>query len=582
MRANHPRWLARIVLLSIVSLVTALPGPWSRAAENAPEIEITTAHAAALEAYVEAWNTGDLNRLTDVVAPGFERHAGPAERCRSLADLEELIHATRAVYENLRITLDDRVIEGDRGAFRGSFYGVHQQVNGVIEFPLMGMLRFADGRIAEEWVLGDNFMPLVNLGHELVPPGFEAILPTGERLTAEDLEASVRPKEDLEAALAFASANLEAPEGETEHEALLRAYVDAWSTGEVGGLASVVTEGFTRHGGYGKAGSRAELERLITGYHRFYRDPHVEVHDQFAGAEKGAMRWRFRGGYGETSFEIDGTNYSILRFEDGKIAEEWVLGNVSDFWTSMGYRILPPGTEMIPPPVQDPPGALVPEYPELDTAALEAFAETARARVGGDAGELEIGARVASRLTLDSEPIGTLAPGSSVVLAIGPGAHTLSASSLGGSVFFRETVEVEGGKRASVELEIPARVILHSRNRTLEDLTTGLMWPLTDNGDHITQGAARDYCEASEHGGHTDWRLPSIYELETLYDPKATSKRFRTLDGVILTGCCPWTLSPQGDFHWTLLFYNGQRYVKYRTIGKASRALCVRYAGGRS
>ena len=62
-----------------------------------------------------------------------------------------------------------------------------------------------------------------------------------------------------------------------------------------------------------------------------------------------------------------------------------------------------------------------------------------------------------------------------------------------------------------------------------------------------------------------------------LYDPESASvKRFHTIDGVSLTGCCPWTSTPRDDFYWTFIFYNGLRYLKYDIVGKYMRALCVR------
>lgn len=130
---------------------------------------------AQIRAYVDVWNTGELDRLDELVASDFQRHAGPDESCRSLSDLRELIAQTRTIWKPLRITIDDQMTTGDNGAFRGGFYGVHAEVGGVIEFPIMSMVRFADGLIAEEWIIGDNFLSLMVLGYELVPPGFEII-----------------------------------------------------------------------------------------------------------------------------------------------------------------------------------------------------------------------------------------------------------------------------------------------------------------------------------------------------------------------------------------------------------------------
>ena len=132
---------------------------------------------ALLAAYVDIWNTGELDRLDELVSSNFQRHAGPDEWCRSRSDLKELISQTRSTWNHLRITIDDQVTTNDDGAYRGEFYGVHAKVGGVIQFAIMSMVRFEDGLIAEEWIIGNNFLSLMVLGYELVPPGFEIIPP---------------------------------------------------------------------------------------------------------------------------------------------------------------------------------------------------------------------------------------------------------------------------------------------------------------------------------------------------------------------------------------------------------------------
>jgi hypothetical protein len=136
-----------------------------------------------LSAYVEIWNGGDLGRLGTLVTPDFRRHGGPDESCRSVAELERLITGARRVWKRLRITVEDSMATPEGGAVRGSFYGVHRTTNGIIEFPTMSMFRFEEGKIAEEWIIGDNFLPLMALGYELVPPGFEIVPPPGDGAT---------------------------------------------------------------------------------------------------------------------------------------------------------------------------------------------------------------------------------------------------------------------------------------------------------------------------------------------------------------------------------------------------------------
>jgi len=69
---------------------------------------------------------------------------------------------------------------------------------------------------------------------------------------------------------------------------------------------------------------------------------------------------------------------------------------------------------------------------------------------------------------------------------------------------------------------------------TLEDR----QWAAASNGSDITWPDADTYCADLTLGGHDDWRLPSLAELETLHDPDTASgmRAPFTLDG-----CCLWS-----------------------------------------
>jgi uncharacterized protein DUF1566 len=53
---------------------------------------------------------------------------------------------------------------------------------------------------------------------------------------------------------------------------------------------------------------------------------------------------------------------------------------------------------------------------------------------------------------------------------------------------------------------------------TLTDTCTGLMWEQDSGVGTLTWPQALRYCEKLDMGGHTDWRLPNVRELQSLVD----------------------------------------------------------------
>ena len=65
---------------------------------------------------------------------------------------------------------------------------------------------------------------------------------------------------------------------------------------------------------------------------------------------------------------------------------------------------------------------------------------------------------------------------------------------------------------------------------TVLDKQTHLMWASKDNGSDITPAAAKFYCENYRAGGYNDWRMPTLDELESLYD-EGKSRQANCYDG---------------------------------------------------
>jgi hypothetical protein len=114
-------------------------------------------------------------------------------------------------------------------------------------------------------------------------------------------------------------------------------------------------------------------------------------------------------------------------------------------------------------------------------------------------------------------------------------------------------------------------------DQLLEDSIVGdpqakLMWTRTDNGRNVTWEGAHQYCEALTRANLSDWRLPTIEELDTLWHHPDIRKRFQ------LTGWWVWSstrIDPASA--WYLNIDDDGRSPG--SVGYShGRALCVRYS----
>jgi formylglycine-generating enzyme required for sulfatase activity len=106
-----------------------------------------------------------------------------------------------------------------------------------------------------------------------------------------------------------------------------------------------------------------------------------------------------------------------------------------------------------------------------------------------------------------------------------------------------------------------------------------MMWTIEDNGKEINWDEANEYAKQLRLGGYSDWRLPTIEELEKLYDPRRGGER-KIRKPLQLTGWFVWSPTKQGSASaWGFDFYYGKRHRANLDYSFAGRAFCVRGLG---
>ncbi len=119
----------------------------------------------------EVWHQGDLSRIDELFASDFVRHDPGGRELHGTDQNRQFISSMRAAFPDVRYTVDDQIVEGDKVVMRyrfegtrlGEFQGMpptRKQVNytGILIY------RITDGKIAEQWTELDLLGLLRQLG----------------------------------------------------------------------------------------------------------------------------------------------------------------------------------------------------------------------------------------------------------------------------------------------------------------------------------------------------------------------------------------------------------------------------------
>jgi predicted ester cyclase len=131
-----------------------------------------------VDAYIDTWNTGNLNTLDAIIDQQFIRHVSPASTTGAvdLDSLKKVISNFRTTYPDFQVTLDEEIYTDNKGAGRWRYTGTNTGPGSIpptgkkISATGISILHFKDGKIMEEWVESDNLTVMMQLGFTLTPP----------------------------------------------------------------------------------------------------------------------------------------------------------------------------------------------------------------------------------------------------------------------------------------------------------------------------------------------------------------------------------------------------------------------------
>ena len=132
--------------------------------------ETTDANKRSIRRYLdEAWNTGNLDVIDEVMAPGYVRYMATGRLDREAQ--KQRIAGFRRGLPDLRIDVEQMVAEGDLVAFRIQVHGTHMgpllgvaPTNKPFTITATDVVRMENGAAVEHWGNMDEAGLLRQLG----------------------------------------------------------------------------------------------------------------------------------------------------------------------------------------------------------------------------------------------------------------------------------------------------------------------------------------------------------------------------------------------------------------------------------
>lgn len=135
---------------------------------------MSEANKELIRRYQQAYNTGDLDVLGDILAPGWATNSWPEGVPQSVESIKEFYAMAVSVFPDLHVTTEDLIAEGDKVVHRWTARGTHKgELFGLaptgreVRAAGVSIFRIADGRIVEHIAFADELGFLEELGAEI-------------------------------------------------------------------------------------------------------------------------------------------------------------------------------------------------------------------------------------------------------------------------------------------------------------------------------------------------------------------------------------------------------------------------------
>ena len=131
-----------------------------------------------VKSYVEAWNTGDVEKLDSIVTQNFELRIIPTFKpVIGIDSLKKEIIATRTMFPDFTVNIESTTIEGDsvllgtwtiEGTY--SWNADKTTKSEKMSVPGFSVIFFSGEKITGEWIAYSDLTLMKQIGFTLVPP----------------------------------------------------------------------------------------------------------------------------------------------------------------------------------------------------------------------------------------------------------------------------------------------------------------------------------------------------------------------------------------------------------------------------
>lgn len=285
------------------------------------------ANEALVRRYFEIAADGDLDDLTEVVAPDLVVQTAPPGEGSSLESLVKTLDAARSGLPDFAFQIEELFAEGDLVVVRTTVSGTHlgeffssPPTGRRIETPAIDLWRVENGKLAEVWHLEDIFGVMEQIAAASSAAGMAT--PSSATPATPSLPPGDEPLgETADAATVAANVTL-----------ARRFHNEIFEQGNLAVADAILAPGFTWHSDVppGAEGVKA----FSTGLRAAFPDLSLTAEQIVAKGDRVAIPWTLSGthqgeflGVPATGNTISTPGIDIYRIEDGKIAEIWTVGD---------------------------------------------------------------------------------------------------------------------------------------------------------------------------------------------------------------------------------------------------------------